>query len=305
MANERHVTGGSAQPIQPGSMNRAKPRSPWLVEYLIAPDLRDGRDATSSAAPDELEWLELEEQIAIWAKRGCLPEELGRLLEASPHTLEHPLVLRQLWHLHALASGFIQLSSYGVRDLIREAATADLKAVLSGFITGMLPDWQVTFRPTVSRGRPREVDPRDLLCRYKEQLSGMKSRVAKDRFLLVRRGDEDKAGFLQRLANVAADLYQNSSLSLRVSLGDGEMRLDSSWRKETLPDDHANRIATRAVNKPGRRASSKALIYGLLSYHYGKEPAEIAKLIDRAEAEDPDFARKIRWYKDRIAGRRR
>ena len=269
---------------------------PWLKEALRAPEVQarckpgNGGSVFSRLDETDLACLSHDELVTYWLESGADLEDLARLLRERPHLLHVELIRQQLFHLHALARGFMPAwdTLMGRKRDKENAARQWLKVIAHGVVRGLLP--------AASIGRPRTLHPHTLLKDLKKLLARLKHVVDQDPFVLMQKRTESQSEFVHRIAERIHGFYQSAHLSVRFTNSTDQPFLDDrgrrQWEQRALDYAGARTIAERVVGRH-RTASGNTLIYGILRHHYQISPRALENHLARAKEQDPDLARSL------------
>ena len=171
----------------------------------------------------------------------------------------------------------------------QEAARERLEVIAKGFIRGLLPAAPI--------GRPRTIKHHTLLKDLKKLLARLNDFLNKDSFFLMRKRDESQSEFAHRISDVIHRLYHSAYLSLQLTSPADQPLFDDNghpqWKKVSLDPAQARVIAEHVVGRRGK-ASSYALILGILEHHHRVPPRALESHLARAKEQDPDLIESLR-----------
>ncbi|MEO7862850.1 MAG: hypothetical protein ABIU05_20920 [Nitrospirales bacterium] len=255
-------------------------RQQWLMEELRAPTLRElctpGHGTSIVGRLDEVDFiLSGDDLVKKWITSGANLDDLALLLQERPRLLEVDLIREQLFHLHALARGFMPLADalMGMEQHKQKAAQENLKRVAEGMVRGLLPGYSADIAMAAPNGRPREMDQEELLQNLNGLLVALEFMLEKDSLILLRKRHETQGGFTLRIARIAQNLFQNSHLSFRASSSPYKPFLDGEGHPAVYLDPRSLDLATAwRIGKPATQkrqsASFKRLVCGILEHQY-------------------------------------
>ena len=280
-------------------------RQHWLAEELLAPAVREKREPRRAGSlvgsVDEADSMlvSADEWLNRWLRSGAHLDDLARWLQEWPQLSQQPLVLKQLFHLHALATGDMPMAAFWEAGSDKEAAAQEkLKLIAEALVRGLLPGYAVQIAVDAPIGRPRGVDHHELLCDLKGLLGDLEYLLENDPFLLLRKRRESPSGFTRRISKIIQGLYQNSHMSLRVSISPYKPFLDAKGQPAVYDDPRSLDLATawkigKCASHRRQSASLKGLVLGILGYHYRITARAVENHLDRAKAQYPDRFRSL------------
>ncbi|MDR4469063.1 MAG: hypothetical protein MRJ68_12345 [Nitrospira sp.] len=282
----------------PKTSTQKRQQPEWLIAELCAPEIRShgtpskSRSAGSCFDDVNIAFSSDDEVVQWWIESGANLDDLAQVLEKWPYVLDVELIRQQLFHLRALATGFMPVAdSFGGGAIGKQAAAQEhLKRIAEGIVRGLLPGYSVKLTLDVPNGRPRALDHQKLLQDLKGVLGSLDFVLGKDSLPLLRKKQESQSAFTRRMTKLVQDVYQNSHLSCSVSdkpslngVGKPATYLEPRSLNLTI----AWNIGKRATQKRNK-ASFKVLVLGILESHYQISARALESHLARLKATYPN-----------------
>jgi len=293
----------------------------WHPDNLrLAKHLRQGGLLRSALQPSdhktkvELRWAPGVVQLINSAlKRGDI-EKLAQLLQNQPYAIAHPVVFRQIAHLSELLrmTGAEELPYlYEIGASIdpdepilpagaKQAAREALQRLVSAWVRGVLPGHTVErVKSPKRRGRKRKMsewEAEDSLMEFNDLYDELKKYPSTS---FSRKDGETQESLIARTAELVQELHMKSQYSHESYVDPNHPKYDPSdrWnpvatftKQKPLPPEVAMQVASWAVQKRDVRRGD--LVYGLLAHHWNWSFDRVRHLVERAELEFPELARR-------------
>ncbi len=293
----------------------------WHPDNLrIAKHLRQGGLLRSALQPSDYKtnvqmwWAPgVEQRINSALKRGDI-EKLAQLLQNQPYAIAHPVVFRQIAHLSEL----LRMTGAEVLPVLyeigasidpdepilpagaKQAAREALQRLLSVWVGRMLPGHTVErVKSPKRRGRKRKMsewEAEDSLMEFNDLYDELKKYPSTS---FRRKDGETQESLIARTAELVQELHMKSQYSHESYVDPNHPKYDPSdiWnlfatftKQKPLPPEVAMQVARRAV--PKRDVRKHDLVYGLLAHHWNWSFDRVRRLVERAELEFPELARR-------------
>jgi len=259
----------------------------------------------------EIPWSsETLDQINAFLRTGQF-ENLIALLMASPQTIAHPIIFWQVFHLQKLvrrwdkkelawlesqselAGGGMDPDEPGLAVETKQAARETLELLLGAWVSRMLPGYTIVrYKVPKRRGPKTKFTPLeviDLTMAFHTLWDKMKSEkedFSGWEFVIMK--NEKNPAFVTRTTKTVQKLHRIAKIEKGEAVGD----------ILPLPAKTAQSISLHAIEKKGVSkknywVSQRKLLYALFAHYEGCSPDSLRGIIERTEADPPEFIKPL------------
>jgi len=255
----------------------------------------------------EIPWSsETLDQINAFLRTGQF-ENLIALLMASPQTIAHPIIFWQVFHLQKLVrmldqedlnwlesiGGGIDPSEQVLPVETKQAAHEKLELLLSAWVSRMLPGYTIARKKVSKRRGPKTkftpFERVDLVMAFYNLLGEMEPQKGNfSEWDFERKKNERESSFVIRTAEIVQTLHRIAKVE------EGETLANIL----PLPDTVAQSISRHAIkknetSKKNYKVSKRELLYALFAHYKGCSPDALRGIIERTEADPPEFIKPL------------